>query len=57
MSVWANGNDGGDGSTSLSNPPGMDPTPGILSVASYFDPQHRHPQRHRLRLLQPRQER
>ncbi len=37
VSVWANGNDGGDGSTSLSNPPGMDPTPGILSVASYFD--------------------
>ncbi|MQA59901.1 MAG: S8 family serine peptidase [Actinophytocola sp.] len=37
MTVWANGNDGGDGSESLSNPPGMDPTPGIISVASYFD--------------------
>ena len=37
VTVWANGNDGGDGSASLSNPPGMDPTPGILSVASYFD--------------------
>ncbi len=37
MSVWANGNDGGDGSESLSNPPGMDPTGGILSVASYND--------------------
>ncbi len=37
VSVWANGNDGGDGSTSMSNPPGMDPTPGIVSVASYFD--------------------
>ncbi len=37
VTVWANGNDGGDGSTSLSNPPGMDPTGGILSVASYFD--------------------
>ena len=37
VTVWANGNDGGDGSSSLSNPPGMDPTPGILSVASYFD--------------------
>ena len=35
--VWANGNDGGDGSTSLSNPPGQDPTPGIVSVASYND--------------------
>ena len=37
VSVWANGNDGGDGSESMSNPPGMDPTPGIVSVASYFD--------------------
>jgi serine protease AprX len=37
LTVWANGNDGGDGSTNLSNPPGMDPTPGIISVASYFD--------------------
>ncbi|HEY7717313.1 MAG TPA: S8 family serine peptidase [Pedococcus sp.] len=37
VTVWANGNDGGDGSQSMSNPPGMDPTPGIISVASYFD--------------------
>jgi serine protease AprX len=37
VTVWANGNDGGDGSTDLSNPPGKDPTPGILSVASYND--------------------
>ncbi|MDV6012759.1 S8 family peptidase [Haloechinothrix sp. LS1_15] len=37
MTVWANGNDGGDGSQSLSNPPGQDPTPGIMSVASYYD--------------------
>ena len=37
MTVWANGNDGGDGSENLSNPPGQDPTPGILSVASYND--------------------
>ncbi len=37
VTVWANGNDGGDGSTSLSNPPGTDPTGGIISVASYFD--------------------
>jgi serine protease AprX len=37
VTVWANGNDGGDGSESLSNPPGMDPTPGIISVASYND--------------------
>jgi len=35
--VWAAGNDGGDGSRSLTNPPGQDPTGGILSVASYFD--------------------
>ncbi len=37
LTVWANGNDGGNGSESLSNPPGMDPTPGVISVASYFD--------------------
>jgi serine protease AprX len=37
VTVWANGNDGGDGSESLSNPPGTDPTGGIISVASYFD--------------------
>jgi serine protease AprX len=37
VTVWANGNDGGDGSESFSNPPGQDPTGGILSVASYFD--------------------
>ena len=37
LTVWANGNDGGDGSSNLSNPPGMDPTPGVISVASYFD--------------------
>ncbi|MFI6100289.1 S8 family peptidase [Lentzea sp. NPDC051213] len=35
--VWANGNDGGDGATNLSNPPGTDPTPGVISVASYND--------------------
>lgn len=35
--VWAAGNDGGDDSESLTNPPGQDPTGGILSVASYFD--------------------
>ncbi|MFD9965418.1 S8 family peptidase [Amycolatopsis sp. NPDC058986] len=37
VTVWANGNDGGDGSKNLSNPPGQDPTPGVLSVASYND--------------------
>ncbi len=37
LTVWANGNDGGDGSANLSNPPGMDPTPGVISVASYND--------------------
>jgi serine protease AprX len=37
VTVWANGNDGGDGSANVSNPPGQDPTPGILSVASYND--------------------
>ncbi|MFI9813714.1 S8 family peptidase [Saccharothrix variisporea] len=37
VTVWANGNDGGDGTTSLSNPPGQDPAPGVISVASYND--------------------
>lgn len=37
VTVWANGNDGGDGSSSLSNPAGIDPTGGIISVASYYD--------------------
>jgi subtilisin family serine protease len=37
VTVWAAGNDGGDGSASLPNPPGQDPTGGILSVASYSD--------------------
>ncbi|WP_238598514.1 S8 family peptidase [Saccharothrix sp. ALI-22-I] len=37
VTVWANGNDGGDGSANLSNPSGQDPTPGVLSVASYHD--------------------
>ncbi|ASR34808.1 peptidase S8 [Prauserella marina] len=37
VTVWANGNDGGDGSANLSNPAGQVPTPGVLSVASYND--------------------
>lgn len=37
VTVWAAGNDGGDGSESLTNPPGQDPTPGIISAASYND--------------------
>ncbi|GHF88835.1 serine protease AprX [Amycolatopsis bartoniae] len=37
VTVWANGNDGGDGTENLSNPPGQDPTPGVISVASYND--------------------
>ncbi len=37
LTVWANGNDGGDGSANLSNPPGQDPTGGVISVASYYD--------------------
>ncbi|HET6393764.1 MAG TPA: S8 family serine peptidase [Blastococcus sp.] len=37
VTVWAAGNDGGDGSAPLTNPPGQDPTGGILSVASYYD--------------------
>jgi subtilisin family serine protease len=37
VTVWAAGNDGGDGSESVTNPPGQDPTGGILSVASFYD--------------------
>jgi serine protease AprX len=37
VTVWAAGNDGGDGTASMSNPAGQDPTGGILSVASFFD--------------------
>ncbi len=37
VTVWANGNDGGDGSADLSNPPGKDPTGGVISVASFND--------------------
>ncbi|MDQ4104194.1 MAG: S8 family serine peptidase, partial [Actinomycetota bacterium] len=37
VTVWAAGNDGGDGSKSLTNPPAHDPTGGIISVASYND--------------------
>jgi serine protease AprX len=37
VTVWAAGNDAGDGSQTLTNPPGQDPTGGIVSVASYFD--------------------
>lgn len=35
MTVWAAGNDGPD--NSATNPPGQDPTPGVVMVASYDD--------------------
>ena len=42
VTVWANGNSGGDGSTSHSNPDATtDRTGGIISVASYDDGTHR----------------
>jgi serine protease AprX len=37
VTVWAQGNDGGDGSENLSNPPAQDPTGGIVGVAAYDD--------------------
>ncbi|HEY6424207.1 MAG TPA: S8 family serine peptidase [Pseudonocardiaceae bacterium] len=37
VTVWAAGNDGGDGSKSVTNPAAQDPTGGIISVASYND--------------------
>lgn len=35
--VWAAGNSAGNGSVATTNPPAMDPTPGVLMVASYND--------------------
>ena len=35
--VWAAGNDGGDGTSSVTNPYSVDPTPGVISVANYDD--------------------
>jgi len=35
MTIWAAGNDGPD--NSATNPPGQDPTPGVVMVASYDD--------------------
>jgi serine protease AprX len=35
--VWAAGNSAGDGSIATTNPPAMDPRPGVLMVASYND--------------------
>jgi len=37
LTVWSAGNDGGDGSESLTNPAGQDRTGGVISVASYYD--------------------
>ena len=37
LMAWAAGNDGGGGTDNRSNPPGQDPTPGILMVANYDD--------------------
>jgi serine protease AprX len=38
LTVWANGNTGGDGSANHSNPAATDdPTPGVLAIAGYDD--------------------
>jgi subtilisin family serine protease len=37
VTVWAAGNDGGDGRDNVVNPPAQSPTPGILGVANYSD--------------------
>lgn len=37
VTVWAQGNDGGNGSQNLSNPPAQSPVQGILGVANYDD--------------------
>ena len=43
MTVWAAGNDGGDGSESLTNPPGQDPTGSIISDGVVRRPRRRAP--------------
>jgi subtilisin family serine protease len=43
VAVWAAGNDGGDGSLAFTNPTAMDPTPGVIMVASYDDGQTGNP--------------
>ncbi|MGQ0575634.1 MAG: S8 family peptidase [Pseudonocardia sp.] len=37
LTVWAHGNDDGDGTDNRGNPPGQDPTPGVVSVAAHTD--------------------
>jgi serine protease AprX len=37
VTVWAAGNDGGDGTDNVVNPPAQSPTPGVLGVANYDD--------------------
>jgi len=37
VTVWAAGNDGGNGSDNRVNPPAQSPTPGIIGVANYSD--------------------
>ena len=43
VAVWAAGNSGGDGSIATTNPTAMDPTPGVIMVASYDDGQTGNP--------------
>jgi serine protease AprX len=37
VTVWAAGNDGGDGTSNSVNPPAQSPTPGVIGVANYDD--------------------
>ena len=43
VAVWAAGNSGGDGSIATTNPTAMDPSPGVVMVASYDDGQSGNP--------------
>ncbi len=45
LTVWAAGNDGGDGSESLTNPPGQDPTRRRHLGGFLQRPRDRHPRR------------
>ena len=53
--VWAAGNDGGDGSFAATNPDAMDPTPGVVMVASYDDGQTGDPRQPAVQLQLARQ--
>ena len=53
--VWAAGNSGGDGTIAATNPPAMDPTPGVAHGRQLRRRQHRQPRQPAVGLLVARQ--